>query len=173
MADEESSQMPVQNDPQAEKTIALDWDGPTDPGNPQKWPKWKKIIHTVIPALYAFVLFVHLFRNPCFVSWFGLLQHRGHLHVCARATIRHAPFQYQSRSGVVACVTVHDRLHDRSPFRCSALGNVWASNPVLDKSSNADHLQCHRGCNGQSSRTHRFQVSGGSWGFGCAGCWCR
>ncbi|KAL8747862.1 MAG: hypothetical protein Q9190_000310 [Brigantiaea leucoxantha] len=58
MADEESSQMPVQNDPQAEKTIALDWDGPTDPGNPQKWPKWKKIIHTVIPALYAFVLTV-------------------------------------------------------------------------------------------------------------------
>lgn len=34
----------------------LDWESDTDPGNPQNWPKGKKIFHTLIPALYGFVM---------------------------------------------------------------------------------------------------------------------
>ncbi|KAF4984818.1 hypothetical protein FDECE_17016 [Fusarium decemcellulare] len=35
---------------------ALDWDGPDDPENPMNWPVWKKIMHSAIPAVYAFGL---------------------------------------------------------------------------------------------------------------------
>lgn len=36
-------------------SIEAGWDGPTDPGNPQNWPTWKKVFHTAVPALYGFV----------------------------------------------------------------------------------------------------------------------
>ncbi|KAK5113682.1 hypothetical protein LTR62_003309 [Meristemomyces frigidus] len=32
-----------------------DWNGPHDPENPLLWPRWKKIYHTFIPAIIAFV----------------------------------------------------------------------------------------------------------------------
>ena len=32
-----------------------DWNGPDDPENPLKWPRWKKAYHTFIPAAIAFV----------------------------------------------------------------------------------------------------------------------
>jgi hypothetical protein len=35
---------------------ALDWDSPEDPGNPKNWPRWKRIFHTSIPALFGFVM---------------------------------------------------------------------------------------------------------------------
>lgn len=33
----------------------LDWSGPSDPANPHNWPLAKKIFHTIVPALIAFV----------------------------------------------------------------------------------------------------------------------
>lgn len=36
------------------KTVtAQDWNGPDDPENPHNWPAWKRIYHTVIPALFG------------------------------------------------------------------------------------------------------------------------
>lgn len=40
-------------------TKELDWDGEKDPENPMNWALWKKIIHTAIPAIYTFGLYVH------------------------------------------------------------------------------------------------------------------
>lgn len=37
---------------------SLDWDGPDDVDNPRNWPVPKKVIHSVIPALYGFALYV-------------------------------------------------------------------------------------------------------------------
>ena len=34
-----------------------DWDGPDDVGNPRNWSFRKKLYATVIPALYAFVVY--------------------------------------------------------------------------------------------------------------------
>lgn len=34
----------------------LDWESADDPGNPQKWPKAKKIFHTMLPALFGFTM---------------------------------------------------------------------------------------------------------------------
>ena len=34
----------------------LDWDGPDDPENPHNWKLWSRIYHTIIPALFAFVV---------------------------------------------------------------------------------------------------------------------
>lgn len=33
----------------------LDWD-PDDVDNPHNWPFWKKVFHTMIPALYGFAV---------------------------------------------------------------------------------------------------------------------
>lgn len=35
---------------------AQDWTGPDDPENPHNWPMWKRVWHTVPPALFAFVV---------------------------------------------------------------------------------------------------------------------
>lgn len=35
-----------------------DWTGPDDPDNPHNWPKWKRVMHSAIPAVYAFGLYV-------------------------------------------------------------------------------------------------------------------
>jgi hypothetical protein len=35
---------------------AQDWSGPDDPANPQLWPFWKKVYHSSIPTLLAFVV---------------------------------------------------------------------------------------------------------------------
>lgn len=35
-----------------------DWESDTDPANPQNWPKPEKVFHTLIPALYGFVITV-------------------------------------------------------------------------------------------------------------------
>lgn len=32
---------------------AQDWTGPQDPENPMNWPLWRKIYHTVIPAVFG------------------------------------------------------------------------------------------------------------------------
>lgn len=45
--DSEGSGIPIEK---------VDWDSPDDPGNPQLWPTWKKVFHTVIPALYGFTV---------------------------------------------------------------------------------------------------------------------
>ncbi len=42
-----------------------DWDGVDDPGNPRNWKIIKKLYATVIPALYAFSVYV-AFRNGSF-----------------------------------------------------------------------------------------------------------
>lgn len=34
-----------------------DWAGPDDPGNPRNWPLWQRIMHSAIPAIYAFGLY--------------------------------------------------------------------------------------------------------------------
>jgi hypothetical protein len=34
----------------------LDWDSPEDVGNPRNWPFAKRVFHTLIPALYGFVV---------------------------------------------------------------------------------------------------------------------
>lgn len=41
-------------------TKELDWDGEKDPENPMNWALWKKVIHTAIPAIYTFGLYVRL-----------------------------------------------------------------------------------------------------------------
>ena len=35
---------------------AQDWTGPDDPGNPRNWPFAKKVYHTIIPGLFAFIV---------------------------------------------------------------------------------------------------------------------
>ena len=34
----------------------LDWDSPQDGGNPRNWSFAKRVFHTLIPALYGFVV---------------------------------------------------------------------------------------------------------------------
>ncbi|KAG8156547.1 hypothetical protein KVR01_013651 [Diaporthe batatas] len=34
----------------------LDWETPDDPENPRNWPKWKRIFHTIVPAVWSFGL---------------------------------------------------------------------------------------------------------------------
>jgi hypothetical protein len=41
---------------QAIPPTALTWDSPEDPDNPRNWPFGKKAYHTVIPALFGFVM---------------------------------------------------------------------------------------------------------------------
>lgn len=41
-----------------EPAMALDWDGPKDPDNPKNWPTWKRVLHSAIPSIYAFGLWV-------------------------------------------------------------------------------------------------------------------
>jgi hypothetical protein len=41
-----------------DSTIDLDWEGDDDLENPRNWPVWKKVIHTAIPAIYTFGLYV-------------------------------------------------------------------------------------------------------------------
>lgn len=41
-----------------DSTNELDWEGDNDPENPRNWPVWKKVIHTAIPAIYTFGLYV-------------------------------------------------------------------------------------------------------------------
>jgi len=43
---------------QAVPPTALTWDSPDDPANPRNWPFGKKAYHTVIPALFGFVMSV-------------------------------------------------------------------------------------------------------------------
>lgn len=33
-----------------------DWDGPDDPENPRNWPLSTRILHSAVPAVYAFGL---------------------------------------------------------------------------------------------------------------------
>jgi hypothetical protein len=35
---------------------AQDWTGPDDPENPHNWPIWKRVWHTIPPALLAFIV---------------------------------------------------------------------------------------------------------------------
>jgi hypothetical protein len=37
-------------------TTAQDWTGPDDPENPHNWPLWKRVWHTVPPAIIAFAV---------------------------------------------------------------------------------------------------------------------
>jgi hypothetical protein len=50
----------IQSNPPNFETVNLDWDGPNDVDNPHNWPKWKKIVHSAIPATYGFALCVQL-----------------------------------------------------------------------------------------------------------------
>lgn len=40
----------------AKASPVIGWDSPEDPSNPQNWPVPKKVFHTVVPALFGFVL---------------------------------------------------------------------------------------------------------------------
>lgn len=53
---EESDSPTVDSDQSSTPIDRLDWDTPTDSGNPALWPTWKKVFHTAIPALYGFVV---------------------------------------------------------------------------------------------------------------------
>ena len=53
-----SKSIPV---PQRENALgrtvtAQDWTGLDDPENPMNWPLWKKVYHTIIPGLFAFIV---------------------------------------------------------------------------------------------------------------------
>ncbi len=40
-----------------ERTVtAQDWTSPDDPENPMNWLRWKKVYHTIIPGLFAFIV---------------------------------------------------------------------------------------------------------------------
>jgi hypothetical protein len=51
---------PQHHDPEGtpvHRTVtAQDWTGPNDPENPHNWPIWKRIWHTIPPALLAFIV---------------------------------------------------------------------------------------------------------------------
>jgi len=36
----------------------LDWDSPDDCENPRNWPLWQRILHSAIPAVWSFGLYV-------------------------------------------------------------------------------------------------------------------
>ncbi|KAG9228095.1 putative polyamine transporter 4 [Amylocarpus encephaloides] len=56
---EESPRTPSVSSNEGKLPVALlDWESPEDPGNPKNWPRWKRIYHTAIPALYGFVITV-------------------------------------------------------------------------------------------------------------------
>jgi hypothetical protein len=46
----------VESSPVHRVVTAQDWTGPHDPENPHNWPLWKRIYHTVPPALFAFAV---------------------------------------------------------------------------------------------------------------------
>ena len=46
----------VEGTPMRRVVTAQDWTGPDDPENPHNWPLWKRIWHTVPPALFAFIV---------------------------------------------------------------------------------------------------------------------
>lgn len=54
-SDEESDELEGTRTAQRIVT-AQDWTGPDDPENPQNWPTWKKIYHTIPCALFGFVV---------------------------------------------------------------------------------------------------------------------
>ena len=35
---------------------AQDWTGPDDPENPRNWPRWQRVYHTTVPALFCFAV---------------------------------------------------------------------------------------------------------------------
>ncbi len=47
---------PQAEHPTRETVTAQDWTGPDDPENPMNWPFWKKVYHTIIPGLFAFIV---------------------------------------------------------------------------------------------------------------------
>lgn len=53
---EESSHTRRSSSDEEDLTDGLDWNSDDDPGNPQNWPKAKKTFHTLLPALYGFVM---------------------------------------------------------------------------------------------------------------------
>lgn len=40
------------------KAISLDWDGLDDVANPKNWSSRKRLFNTVLPALFAFLMYV-------------------------------------------------------------------------------------------------------------------
>jgi hypothetical protein len=43
-------------EPGIEEPVLPQW--VDDPINPKRWPLWKRIFHTAVPAVYAFILYV-------------------------------------------------------------------------------------------------------------------
>lgn len=59
--DVETPRNPIPTSPQSGYSVrrtvtAQNWTGPDDPENPMNWPRWKKIYHTIIPGLFAFIV---------------------------------------------------------------------------------------------------------------------
>jgi hypothetical protein len=58
--DEEEGSVPRRHDlegaPVHRTVTAQDWTGPNDPENPHNWPLWKRVWHTIPPALLAFTV---------------------------------------------------------------------------------------------------------------------
>lgn len=48
--------LPQPGYPVKRTVTAQDWTGPDDPENPINWLRWKKVYHTVIPGLFAFIV---------------------------------------------------------------------------------------------------------------------
>jgi hypothetical protein len=46
----------LEGTPVRRTVTAQDWTGPDDPENPHNWPIWKRVWHTVPPALLAFIV---------------------------------------------------------------------------------------------------------------------
>lgn len=40
------------------EAISLDWDGLDDSANPKNWPLGKRVFNTILPAIFAFVMYV-------------------------------------------------------------------------------------------------------------------
>jgi hypothetical protein len=34
----------------------MEWDNPREKRNPKNWPLWKKLFHTAVPCILAFVM---------------------------------------------------------------------------------------------------------------------
>lgn len=58
MADQKETQDCNDGDTDLETGLPqeLEWSSPENAVNPRNWPLIKKILHTVVPALYGFVL---------------------------------------------------------------------------------------------------------------------
>lgn len=49
------------------ETISLDWDGLEDSANPKNWSLGKRLFNTILPAIFAFLMYVS--SQHCTTRW--------------------------------------------------------------------------------------------------------